>query len=346
MRISNKKRFNIFVLISFSLVVILGSIVFSMFKNIVVGDTSKKNVSITSMGREKDKLPRSDSGNIFFEENEYFKKYIIKCSFEQKESKFTEDDDYINIQIDKYIEIKLNSSSFGEIKNEEIFYEKSGENNILSIKKDYLNNNYVYIDDKDSKNIIILTSKKKNPFKNKVVLDPGHGGVDKGVNIGNIYEKDITLKIVKFMINDLRYNGYEVLPTRETDKLLALSEVADFANNNNADVLISVHINSFQESKYQGIGTYYYDDEGFQKEERIRLAKIIQKHSIQSDGWKDRGIFRDKLKVLRLAKVPSVLIECGFLTNPEDKDRLLNDKVLQNLANNISEGIIEFLNNK
>lgn len=346
MRIVNKRRFNIFVLILFSLIAVLSSIIFVIYKGIVAANTPTKNVPITSVGNGKGKLAISDTGNIYFEENEYFKKYIIKLTSEQKDIKFTEDEEFLNIFINKDSEAVLNSSSFGEHSNREIFYEESGDKNILNIKRDFVNNNYVYMDNRDSKNIIVLISKSDKPFKFKVVLDPGHGGVDKGVNIGDIYEKDITLKIVKLMINELRYNGCEVLPTRKTDELHALSEVADFANNNNADVFLSIHVNSFQESKYQGIGTYYYDDSGFQKEERIKFAQTIQKHSIKSDGWNDRGIFRDQLRVLRLSKVPCALIECGFLTNPEDKARLLDDKVLSNLANSLSDGILEYLNNK
>jgi N-acetylmuramoyl-L-alanine amidase len=344
MRISNRKRFNIFIL--FSLVVVLLSGIAFITKNSFTERNARKDIPITSMVIERSTPSSSDTGNIYFEENEYFKKYTIKFSLEQNEVKFNEDDGFINIAFNKNMELKLNSNSFLGNSSREVFYEESGETNILNIKKQYVDDNFVYVDNSDKKNVIVLVSKKDNPYKYKVVLDPGHGGIDKGVNIDDIYEKDIVLKIVKFMINDLRYSGCQVLPTRETDKLLALSEVADFTNNNYADVFLSVHINSFQESKYQGIGTYYYDDEGFQKEERIRLAKTVQKHSFKSDDWKDRGIFRDKLKVLRLTRVPGVLVECGFLTNPEDKERLLNDKVLLNLAKNLSEGILEYLNNK
>lgn len=335
-----KKRFKIFIL---ALCIMLFGIV---FKNCIFIGNERKDVTITSMSEQRDLLAISDNGNILLEENEYFKKYIIRCSEEQKDVKFSEDDGSIKIIMDKNSEVRLNSSSFTEEKGKELSSKEESNNRILIIKKSYSSNNFVYVDNKDKSNINVLISKKDKPFKYKVVLDPGHGGIDKGVNIGDLYEKDITLKIVKLMINDLRFNGCEVLPTRESDKLLALSEVADFANTNNADVMLSVHINSFQESKYQGIGTYYYDDDGFQKEERMKLAKAVQKHSFQSDGWKDRGIFRDKLKVLRLTKVPSVLIECGFLTNPEDRERLTDDKVLSNLAKNLSEGIVEYLNNK
>jgi N-acetylmuramoyl-L-alanine amidase len=243
-------------------------------------------------------------------------------------------------------EISLNSKSFKDNTPKELLMSSDKGKRDIYIEKKYSNNNLAYIDSTNKNNIILLVSKLEKPYNHSVVLDPGHGGEDKGCNIGQLYEKDLNLKIANSIIKDLTYNGCQVQLTRDSDKLLALSEVADFVNKVAPDVFLSIHINYFEDTKYKGISTYYYDDAGFQKEQRIDLSKIIQAHVTKDDGWQDRGIFKDKLKVLRLSKSPCALVECGFLSNSEDRARLTDDKVIANLGRNLSEALMEFLNKK
>ncbi|KZL90146.1 N-acetylmuramoyl-L-alanine amidase family protein [Clostridium magnum] len=192
-------------------------------------------------------------------------------------------------------------------------------------------------------------NKEENSNNNKnytIVLDPGHGGVDLGTSYKNFNEKDLTLKIVKYAEEYLKDEGYAVVLTRNEDKLVPLKEIGNIANNSNADVFVSVHINSLQDINYKGITGYYYDGKGYETDERIKLVKTIGDEILKSDSWEDKGVKRENFAVLRYTKMPSALIECGFITNEEDRARLSKDEVLKRLAENISKGIINYLDHQ
>jgi len=191
-----------------------------------------------------------------------------------------------------------------------------------------------------------ITSSNKTLESNKnyiVVLDPGHGGMDFGTSYKNLNEKDLTLKIVKYVEEYLKAEGYTVVLTRNEDKLIPLKEIGDIANNAKADIFVSIHINSLDDTNYKGITDYYYDGKGYQTDKRIKLAKNIGDEILKSDNWRSKGIKKENFAVLRYTKMPSALIECGFITNEEDRNRLSKDEVLKNLAKNISSGIIKYL---
>ncbi|MHC6178484.1 N-acetylmuramoyl-L-alanine amidase family protein [Clostridium sp. JNZ X4-2] len=177
-----------------------------------------------------------------------------------------------------------------------------------------------------------------------IVIDPGHGGIDKGTSYGNMYEKNLTLKIARYAASYLKNKGSVVFLTRNKDKLLGLDEIGDKANSSYADVFVSIHVNSLNDKGFGGITTLYYDVNGYQKDERIKLARAVEKESVKSDNWENRGIKRQNLAVLRYSKIPGVLVECGFITNSQDRIRLSNEDVLKRLGQNISNGIIDYLN--
>lgn len=184
---------------------------------------------------------------------------------------------------------------------------------------------------------------KKNK-KYIIVLDAGHGGIDKGTSYKSLNEKDIAFKITKYTEEILKSKGYSVVLTRNEDKLIPLKEIGNIVNAAKADVFVSIHINSIKDPDYNGMTTYYYAPEGYQKKERIKLAKTIQGEIIKSDNWQDKGVKTQNLAVLRYSKIPCVLVECGFITNKEDRERLTKDKALKNIATNISSGIIKYIN--
>ncbi|HBC97930.1 MAG TPA: N-acetylmuramoyl-L-alanine amidase [Clostridium sp.] len=177
-----------------------------------------------------------------------------------------------------------------------------------------------------------------------IVIDPGHGGIDKGTSYGNMYEKDLTLKIARYAASYLRSKGNVVFLTRNKDKLLGLDQIGDKVNSSCADVFVSIHINSLNDKNFNGITTLYYDVDGYQKDERIKLAKSVEGEAVKNDNWENRGIKRQNLAVLRYSKIPGVLVECGFITNSQDRARLSREDVLKRLGENISNGVISYLN--
>lgn len=189
----------------------------------------------------------------------------------------------------------------------------------------------------------ILTLSNVSLTNKKVVLDPGHGGMDKGTSFENLYEKDINLKIALYTKEYLEKQGVQVFMTRKEDKFLHLKEISNYSNSLNPDILISIHVNSNKDISYKGIITYYYDLEGFQKDKRIELANTIQEEVSKGNVWRNGGIRKQNIAILRWSDVPCALVECGFITNVEDRKRLSYEKVLETTGISIAKGIINYL---
>jgi N-acetylmuramoyl-L-alanine amidase len=335
-RVKNKKRFGFWCIV---FVLMLLNLIFAASKRLggdkVISEDKKSTVSQVAMAADED-------GSVAFSESKYFKRYIIDCRNNIGQVKWEESKEYIDIVLKKNEIAKLNLKGENTLEAKDIYYDNSKENIIIKVKKAFNENNLVYVDSNNNKKIVVLIAKEENPFKHTVVLDAGHGGIDKGANYGSIYEKNITLKIVNYAEDELVFNGIKVMKTRDEDKFLELDEISNISNRASADLFISVHINSNKVSMYKGITTYYYDSNGYQKDERIKLAQTLQKELVKSDNWEDRGIAKDNLAVLRNSKIPCVLLELGFLSNSQDRDKLMKDEVLKNFSSNIAKGIVNY----
>ncbi|HJO92748.1 MAG TPA: N-acetylmuramoyl-L-alanine amidase [Victivallales bacterium] len=241
-------------------------------------------------------------------------------------------------------------------------------------KKGEINNTIVYylyapayisgqpiINIKDFQYIIepILRSKalKKQNVKT-VIIDPGHGGKDRGAKGRIVKEKDITLKIAKKLADILSVNGFKVIITRNRDVYKSLNARPALASYYNADIFISIHCNSAA-SNVKGIETYIYPPAGTPSTSSIRASSYkrqngdlyavnsarlgyeIQK-SLLRTGSPDRGVKHARFAVLRLSKVPSVLIETGFLSSTSEEIRLNSYNYQKKLASYIADGIIKY----
>ena len=178
---------------------------------------------------------------------------------------------------------------------------------------------------------------KKQPIKKKVVLDPGHGGTDYGAIREGINEKDLTLDITQRVASILKSKGYKYTLTRNEDVYLGLQERCDITEAENPEIFVSIHVNSAVATEPYGIETHYYH------EPSKELAEVIQKHLIKEINTKDRGILKSKFYVINHTEVPAVLVETGFISNPEERAELVTEKRKQALAKAIAEGIIEYL---
>ncbi|MEA4816699.1 MAG: N-acetylmuramoyl-L-alanine amidase [Lachnospiraceae bacterium] len=172
----------------------------------------------------------------------------------------------------------------------------------------------------------------------KICIDAGHGGKDSGATNANLYEKDVNLDIAKKLNALCLLAGFETVMTRENDIYHSPSEKAEKANLSNADIFISIHCNSAASVLANGTETLVYSTG-----EGTTLGEAIQKALISRLELRDRGIKqRSDLIVLNSTKMPAVLVEVAFISNPSEKVLLANADFRQNAATAIFEGISSF----
>ena len=190
-----------------------------------------------------------------------------------------------------------------------------------------------------------------SPVTSKViVLDAGHGKPDEGAQSKNgITEADINLKITLKLKKLLEEAGCKVVLTRSDEnaiydldsKTLKEKKISDMrnrakiGNNSSADIFLSIHLNKIEQSKYYGWQTFYKDG----KEESKRLAKAIQ------NGQKENKRVAMKLDnkyLIKNIQIPISIVECGFLSNPQEEKELQDDVYQENLALGIYNGIIDY----
>ena len=189
---------------------------------------------------------------------------------------------------------------------------------------------------------------------NKIVyLDAGHGGYDPGASYFGISEKSLTLAIQSRVKAKLEAEGYQVVTTRTSDTYVDLIDRSRAANASESDIFVSIHINASGSSAAQGIETYYYQPYA-EYPSRINatyhanptrlsmsdtLANAIQSSLINSTGAQNQGVKRQTFAVLRETTAPAVLLELGFLSNPQEAARLNTSAYQETLANAIVAGI-------
>ncbi|OCL27147.1 hypothetical protein U472_06615 [Orenia metallireducens] len=180
-----------------------------------------------------------------------------------------------------------------------------------------------------------------------IVIDAGHGGIDAGTNHGDILEKDINLSIAKKLEKFFDGRGnINIIMTRTNDELYQKDRNKDIVHRvevvkeNKADLLVSIHVNSFPGSKSFGGQTFYKAN----SEESKKLADFIQKKLIEIQPKNYRKIKEGPYYVLRKSPVPAVIVEVGFISNPKDRKRISDPKEQEKIAEAIGKGIIEYFN--
>ena len=190
-------------------------------------------------------------------------------------------------------------------------------------------------------------------FNKIVYLDAGHGGYDPGASYFGISEKSLTLAIQSRVKAKLEAEGYQVVTTRTSDTYVDLTDRSRAANASESDIFVSIHINASGSSAAQGIETYYYQPYA-EYPSRINatyhanptrlsmsdtLANAIQSSLINATGAQNQGVKRQTFAVLRETTSPAVLLELGFLSNPQEASRLNTSAYQETLANAIVAGI-------
>lgn len=172
-----------------------------------------------------------------------------------------------------------------------------------------------------------------------LVIDAGHGGKDPGATGNGVQEKDINLEIARYTFNYLSKNGYRVYMTRDKDVYISLADRVNFSNSIPADIFVSIHQNSFTSSDVKGIEVYHYIGSISGKQLATRIHDRIK----SATGAASRGVKEADYYVLRNTTAIACLVECGFLTNAQDRTNLTNPEYQRKMGEAIAKGIIDFI---
>lgn len=171
-----------------------------------------------------------------------------------------------------------------------------------------------------------------------IVLDPGHGGKDSGaVGFNGIYEKDLIDPMTEKVAQHLQDAGADVIFTRKGDSYISLDQRIRLSHVHDTDAFVSIHFNSFPVPIVKGTSTFYYAGG-----EDKNLAKCIQNSLTELDSVYDRGIRQGDYKVLRDNKDLAILIELGFITNPEELETIKTATFQNEAAKAITNGFINY----
>jgi N-acetylmuramoyl-L-alanine amidase len=187
-----------------------------------------------------------------------------------------------------------------------------------------------------------------------IVLDAGHGGIDGGANVGGVMEKDIALNVTLKLRDYLQEQGALVILTREDDSDVAnedtkgvrnrkqedLRNRVELINTSEADLFLSIHLNAFPSSSSKGAQTFYTT----RYEENEQVAKFIQAEIIRNleNTSREPRVIR-RVYLMEQAKKPGALVEIGFLSNPEERGRLVKDSYQEKIAAAVYKGVLRYL---
>lgn len=206
---------------------------------------------------------------------------------------------------------------------------------------EYLYQNYM-VDES-----VQTAAQAKADGKQVIAIDAGHGGKDPGkVGINQALEKDLNLEIAKKVKSNLEKQGFAVVMTREDAEGLADSKAEDMKarvsiiNKAKPSLAVSIHQNSYPEESIHGAQVFYYTH----SKEGENAAKVMQQALLAADpDNKRQAKANDTYYMLKKTEVPVIIVECGFLSNSQEAEKLGSDDYQNTLAEAISEGIKECL---
>ena len=201
--------------------------------------------------------------------------------------------------------------------------------------------------------VYVTSLQVENKSRACVVIDAGHGGSDPGkVGINNQLEKEINLKIAEILNDFLQAEGIEVVMTRESDaglydegasnkKVQDMKRRLEIIEKADPVIVVSIHQNSYHEEYVKGAQVFYYTT----SESSRQLAEVIQEQlrSLDPDNRREaKG--NDSYFLLKKTSKPIVIVECGFLSNREEAEKLSSALFQEKMAWNIHMGIMKYLN--
>lgn len=195
-------------------------------------------------------------------------------------------------------------------------------------------------------------AKKNEGSKGIILVDPGHGGIDGGAKSKNgTIEKDINLSISKKLKNSLEAEGYTVYLTREDDNEISRRKVEDLDArckmkvDTKCDVFISIHQNKFSNANCFGAQVWYASNE-----KSANIASFIQNSIIESVGDGNKRLAKPAQNQYRILRDgydgACIIVECGFLSNYAEEEKLKTDEHQDKIVNGIKKGVISYFEEK
>lgn len=313
--------------------------------------------------------------------NVRFNKYPSQIVFDMDKDSPKYNDSYDEYNRLLFLEIKNNNSNKFNLKNSLYKY-------IEGVKQvNYNGSSGFFVTLK--KNIFYKISIRKNPYRvvvdlskslqNKqytIVIDPGHGGKDPGAIGNGLKEKDLVLSIGKYLRKELQ-KDFNVVMTRDTDEFITLQNRSKIANGLQANLFISLHINSSTSTKMNGMEIFYFSKKSSSyakkiaevennfaekygedtkkivqivtdisynnnQEESMKLAETLNNNLSEKTKLKNRQIHGANFAVLRGINCPGMLIEMGFIRNKKDSKKLRNKNNQKIIAKEISKQVIKY----
>ena len=170
-----------------------------------------------------------------------------------------------------------------------------------------------------------------------VVLDPGHGGHDRGAAVGYVFEKHMALDTARRVEQLLRVKGIKVVMTRSSDVFIPLPGRATIGNRYGNAIFVSVHYNYNRGGSGHGLETYYCHNKSYQ------LAGYIQAYMIQDTRMQNRGVKHANFHVIKnTTRNPAVLVECGFVSNSSERAGMMGGAYREKIAEGIAKGILAY----
>ena len=179
------------------------------------------------------------------------------------------------------------------------------------------------------------TSMAPSSFKT-VVIDAGHGGKDSGERSRHgLLEKDLTLDTALRLQPLLEHAGFNTVMSRTTDTFVELNDRVALADRYPDSILVSIHYNASPSSIPRGLETFFWQPDSY------GLALRVQRHLVEKTGLDNRGVTRRVLRLTHNPRVPSILCECGFLTNAAEAATVSEGDFRQRVAEGLAAGIID-----
>jgi N-acetylmuramoyl-L-alanine amidase len=169
-----------------------------------------------------------------------------------------------------------------------------------------------------------------------VVIDPGHGGHDKGGQWGLVYEKHLALDIATRLENEVKKRGFRTVMTRRSDYFISLPERVRIASRYSDAIFVSVHTNYTWKQGVSGLETFYHSRQSH------ALASYVHSGMMSKVRAVNRGVKFARFYVIRNTTCPSILVEGGFVSNPSERGRMKSAWFRQALAEGIADGIARF----